>query len=158
MRHGYYLLPKWHQTIGNVMNRKKHYHSISDIVAAVYCEQKLIFDRDLGDASPLPIRKKAAEGTLEHQRFAMEGQRAAIDKRCFIASSIYGIDSIEAVTLRKWRDDVLLQSKMGCLFVYGYYRLSPCMVSVMAHQTWLVSLVRAGLDWWLAVLDKKVNK
>jgi len=137
------------------MNRKKHYHSISDIVAAVYCEQRLIFDRDLGDASPLPIRKKATEGTLEHQRFAMEGQRTAIDKRCFIASSIYGIDSIEAVTLRRWRDDVLLQSKMGRMFVYCYYRLSPYMVSVMAHQDWLASLARAGLDWWVVALDKK---
>lgn len=147
------------------MERKKRYHSISNIVSAVYCEQKLILDRNLGDASPLPVRMRAAEGRVEHQRFAMESQRmenqrsenkqSSTDKRCFIASSIYGIDSFEAVTLRRWRDNVLLQSKMGRMFVYCYYRLSPYMVSVITHRVWLTSLVRIVLCWMVAVLNRK---
>lgn len=147
-------------------NRKKRHHSISDIVSAVYCEQKMMFDRHLGDASPDFVRKRAVEGVIEHRRFEIEQKIRVlqnkpgelIDKRCFIASSVYGIDSLEAVTLRKWRDDVLLQSVMGRIFVYCYYRLSPSVVSMMAHHTWLVSLVRVGLDGLIAVLDKKIKQ
>ncbi len=147
-------------------SRKKRYHSISDIISAVYCEQKLMFDRRLGDASLDFVRRRAVEGVIEHRRFEIEekirvlqnkpGQQ--IDKRCFIASSIYGIDSLEAVTLRKWRDDVLLQSVMGRMFVNWYYWFSPLMVSTMAHHTWLVSLVRVGLDGLIVVLDKKIKQ
>jgi len=143
-------------------SRKKRYHSISDIVSAVYCEQKMMFDRRLGDASPDFVRKRAVEGVIEHRRFEIEQKIRVlqnkpgelIDKRCFIASSIYGIDSLEAVTLRKWRDDVLLQSVIGQIFVRWYYWFSPFMVSKMAHHTWLTSLMRVGLDRFVAVLDK----
>jgi len=143
-------------------SKKKRYHSISDIVSAVYCEQKLMFDRQLGDTSPDFVRRRAVEGVIEHRRFEIEQKIRVlqnkpgelIDKRCFIASSIYGINSLEAVTLRKWRDEVLLQSVIGKMFVNWYYWFSPLMVSMMAHHTWLTSLIRVGLDGFVALLDK----
>lgn len=39
---------------------RKRYHSITDIVATVYCEQKAVYDRERGDARPLDVRIKAA--------------------------------------------------------------------------------------------------
>ena len=33
------------------MRRAKKYHTITDIVGTVYCEQKVIFDRERGDRS-----------------------------------------------------------------------------------------------------------
>ena len=76
------------------MRRAKKYHTITDIVGTVYCEQKVVFDRERGDARPLEVRAKAAAGTFEHLRFQVEGQtRAAIDRRCFIATAIYGPDA-----------------------------------------------------------------
>lgn len=52
----------------------KKYHTITDIVGTVYCEQKVLFDRERGDARPLPVRAKAAGGTFEHLRFQVEGR------------------------------------------------------------------------------------
>lgn len=54
--------------------RKKRYHSITHIVATVYCEQKAVYDRERGDAWPLDVRIKVATGTFEHLRFPVEGQ------------------------------------------------------------------------------------
>ena len=59
------------------MRRAKKYHTITDIVGTVYCEQKVVFDRERGDARPLEVRAKAAAGTFEHLRFQVEGQTRA---------------------------------------------------------------------------------
>lgn len=139
-----------------------HYHSISDIVAAVYCEQKLVFDRELGDASPEHIRMRAEEGIIEHRRFEREGQirvlldkpGKTIDKRCFVASCLYGIDAPETIVLRKWRDDKLLQSGTGRWLVRSYYRISPRLVTLIDRHGWLVRPIRLLLDWIVRLIRK----
>jgi hypothetical protein len=44
----------------------KRRHTVTDIVSAVYCEQKIVFDRRHGKATTGDLRKKAAQGTFEH--------------------------------------------------------------------------------------------
>lgn len=142
--------------------RTIRYHSISDIVAAVYCEQKLAFDRELGDASPEQVRMRAKEGIIEHRRFEREGQIRvlleksgnAIDKRCFVASCLYGIDSPETVLLRKWRDDKLLQSGTGRWLVRSYYRISPRLVTLIDRHGWLEKSIHLLLDWIVRLIRK----
>jgi hypothetical protein len=132
------------------------YHTISEIVAAVYCEQKVVFDREHGDATPLTVRRKALHGTFEHQRFALEGRtRAVIDKRCFIATSIYGIDAPQTNLLRTWRDSVLIKSRAGRLFVFCYYRLSPFVVPMIDRSAWLKKLTRSCLNLIISRLGQK---
>lgn len=131
----------------------KKYHTITDIVGMVYCEQKVVFDRELGDARPLEVRVKAAAGTFEHLRFQVEGQtRAAIDRRCFIATAIYGPDSVETNFFRAWRDRVLMPTKAGRLFVRTYYTLSPCLVPVLCRNRGVAKIARAGLNALLLFL------
>ncbi|HBV20350.1 MAG TPA: hypothetical protein DEF07_01350 [Nitrosomonas sp.] len=87
----------------------------------------MIFDRNRGDTSPDYVRKHAEEGALEHRRFEMEEKIRAlenkpdevIDKRCFISSCIYGIDASETRLLRSWRDDVLIKTVIGRIFIYA---------------------------------------
>ena len=68
---------------------RRRYHSISNIVATVYCERQAILDREHGESRTLDVRVKAAAGTFEHKRFELEGKTlAAVDRRCFIASAI----------------------------------------------------------------------
>lgn len=129
---------------------KRKFHSISDIVSCVYCEQKSVLDRRLGDARPLEIRAKAIAGQFEHFRFQVEGQtRAAIDRRCFIATAIYGQDAAETDFLREWRDRVLMPSPVGRVFVRCYYALSPRLVPVLARSSWAATAARVALDWML---------
>lgn len=135
------------------MKRATKYHTITDIVGTVYCEQKVVFDRERGDARPLEVRAKAAAGTFEHLRFQMEGQtRAAMDRRCFIATAIYGPDAPETNFLRAWRDRVLMPAMAGRLFVRAYYAVSPALVPLLCRSRGAAKAMRAGLNALLRLL------
>lgn len=135
---------------------KKKYHTITDIVATVYCEQKVVFDRERGDARPLAVRTKAVTGTFEHLRFQVEGQtRAAMDRRCFIATAIYGPDAPETNFLRAWRDRVLMSSMLGRVLVRSYYAISPSLVPMLARSARAAAVVRAALNRVLAMLGMR---
>jgi hypothetical protein len=53
------------------MTRRRH--TVTDIVATVYCEQKVVFDRRHGKARPPDIQAEVASDTFEHLRFESEG-------------------------------------------------------------------------------------
>jgi len=141
-------------------------HTVSDIVAAVYCEQKLVFDKRHGKARSADIERKAAAGTFEHLRFQWEGYtrnpgrllaklgqerprwtpRPASDSRCFIASQVYGPQAAETNALRAWRDRVLVPSLAGRAFIRLYYGVSPALVWLLKRNPRLTSAVHRALD------------
>jgi hypothetical protein len=62
---------------------------------------------------------------------------------CFIATACYGTDTApDVLTLRTFRDSVLLSSKTGRAFVKIYYLLSPPIAKIIASHNLLRSLVR----------------
>jgi hypothetical protein len=61
---------------------------------------------------------------------------------CFIATELYGIESFEVMILRRFRDQVLLNSAFGYVLVCLYYRLSPWMVHVIRISPWIRSKVQ----------------
>lgn len=133
---------------------RKRYHSITDIVATVYCEQKAVYDRERGDARPLDVRIKAATGTFEHLRFQVEGQTSQIvDKRCFIASQVYGGEAWQTNAFRAWRDQTLMPSAAGRAAVRLYYAVSPSIARALARWPAAASLVRRALDRILLILE-----
>ncbi|WP_459203453.1 CFI-box-CTERM domain-containing protein (plasmid) [Ralstonia pseudosolanacearum] len=126
---------------------RRKYHTITDIVAIVYCEQKAVFDAECGDTRPLEVRAKALAGTFEHLRFQAEGHtRAVIDRRCFIATAIYGPDAAETNFLRAWRDRVLMPSKHGRALVRAYYATSPRLLPILSRSRLAAGAVRVVLD------------
>lgn len=131
--------------------KRRRYHSISNIVATVYCEQQAVFDRERGEARTLDVRVKAAAGTFEHKRFELEGKTlAAVDRRCFIASAIYGIDAPETNDFRTWRDRVLMHSRIGRTCVRIYYFVSPHLVPMLSRSRTAAAIVRRLLNFVLA--------
>lgn len=125
----------------------KKYHSITDIVATVYCEQKSVFDKERGDARPLSVQAKAIHGTFEHLRFQVEGQtRQTIDRRCYIASHVYGQDAIETNWFRAWRDTELMPRQFGRWVVEFYYATSPYFLVILKHSPWLTRITRTVLN------------
>lgn len=122
-------------------------HTITDIVGTLYCEQKVVYDQALGDASPLEIRVKAVAGTIQHLRFQVEGQtQQVMDRRCYIASHVYGEDAPETESLRRWRDEVLRTTLLGRLTIAIYYRTSPALVRLFGPSHHLTSFIRLGLN------------
>lgn len=143
---------------------RRHY-TVSDIVATVYCEQKVVFDRQFGRSRPAHVARKAAVGTFEHLRFEVEGysrnpvrllaklgargassRRRAADSRCFIASQVYGTSTPPTEFLRAWRDRVLMPNCAGRAAVAVYYALSPVVAAAIRQSPHLQRMVRRALD------------
>lgn len=76
--------------------------------------------------------KLSDQGTESHEQLTQavisHGQQ---DKRCFVASFALGVDHPITQVLRDWRDQKLMVSTIGRLFVECYYGLSPAFVQLM---------------------------
>lgn len=62
---------------------------------------------------------------------------------CFIATAVYGdYDAQEVKTLRYFRDEFLLKSKVGSKFVEFYYKKSPALALYVERKHFLQQLIR----------------
>jgi len=65
---------------------------------------------------------------------------------CFIATAAYGSNMAdEVITLRRFRDNVLLKSSLGRAFVRSYYSVSPPVAGYIARHDSLRAAVRLSL-------------
>ena len=143
----------------------KRRHTVTDIVGAVYCERKAVFDRRYGKATTKAVQQKADQGTFAHKRFEVEGytrnplrflakitqdkprpRYRKADSRCFIASQVYGTTDVKTDALRAWRDAVLIPSRGGRAFVAAYYFASPALVQILKRSPWITRLTQRCLD------------
>jgi hypothetical protein len=136
---------------------EKNYHSITEIVATVYCEQKVVFDRAHGKVTPPAVKAKAKAGELSHLRFETEARRyqGSEDKRCFIATCIYGENAIETQILRAWRDQFLLPRAWGRVLIQMYYQASPHLLSVLENSMSSRRLTKSCLDVFIHYVAPK---
>lgn len=66
---------------------------------------------------------------------------------CYIATAVYGsYDCPEVWTLRRYRDEKLLNSTFGRLFVKVYYATSPTVVRLFGRTKWFNEFWRGRLD------------
>lgn len=67
----------------------------------------------------------------------------ANESTCFIATAAYGSSfSPEVMAFRKFRDDMLLTSKIGTVFVNLYYRISPPLASFIQRDDFLRAVTK----------------
>jgi len=65
---------------------------------------------------------------------------------CFIATAVYGYEAApEVITLRDFRDNVLLSSKVGRAFVVLYYFFSPPVARLLNANLLLRNIVRKAV-------------
>jgi tetratricopeptide (TPR) repeat protein len=56
---------------------------------------------------------------------------------CFVATACYGsYDHPDVQVLRRWRDQSLTRSAVGCAFVRFYYEVGPVLASLVDHRPW----------------------
>jgi hypothetical protein len=66
---------------------------------------------------------------------------------CFIATAAYGTPMSEDIeVLSRFRDDVLLENKMGRVFVDWYYETSPYIADFIEDKPALKALTRTALE------------
>lgn len=78
-------------------------------------------------------------GTVPYSELGYGGSRSD----CFIATAAIGTSNHEDVaSLRRFRDDVLLESRLGRLFVWLYYSTSPPIARWIASGHYRRTIVR----------------
>lgn len=128
--------------------------SSSDLAALVRCEREFVAVQTEGEVRTQVRDARAREGEAEHARtersmlaFHNTGRasRSARDRRCFLATEMYGPQAPRTQALRDWRDRVLIPSGAGRVLVRIYYATSPLLVRVVrrwpALRPWVGGLV-----------------
>ena len=85
------------------------------------------------------------EGKDYVDRLARENGLAKPASKCFIASAVCGEESAEVLTLRAFRDRVMMGSRAGRVLALAYYRLSPPVADGLRRMPRLRRVVRAVL-------------
>lgn len=127
--------------------------SATELAKLGLCETKLILDRTHGEGK-ISARAKARrrEGTQVHaySQQAAVNANGAVDRRCFVATAVYGPDGWQTDRLRRWRDRCLLPSSTGRVLVAVYYRVSPWLVTRFGRSLSARWVARSLLDFLVA--------
>lgn len=121
---------------------------ISELGELGICERRLYLRSKLGPRTNAQREARKSRGTAIHQ-VAYAQQRPderTSDKRCFIATAVYGEDAAETMKLRAFRDSVLLGHWTGRLAVRMYYFTSPSIARACDRSKHLKSAIRVVLD------------
>ena len=142
------------------MGRRRRHDRLwaSELAQFARCEQKALFERGRNVPRSLEEKRRLGEGAAVHatlHRDAISTDRlvevSAADRRCFIASVVYGADAPETQVLRAVRDRVFLRSPFGTALVSLYYALSPGAARWLERRPWVRALVRRALDRLLSL-------
>jgi hypothetical protein len=80
-------------------------------------------------------------------------QTEPISSGCYLATMVYGSYEHEQVMiLRKFRDEKLLKSEIGKIFVRTYYKISPMIVIVLQDKRRINNLIKIILDKLISVV------
>jgi hypothetical protein len=105
--------------------------------------------------------KESLSGDATHERMAMSAQQyerqrrsQSTDRRCYIATAVYGGDAPETNRLREFRDAHLLTNRAGVIFVGVYYKVSPVLLRFVSKDSMLERVIRKALDIVVRVLGE----
>lgn len=137
-------------------NRHRHV-TASDLAQMGFCEMSCYLKATQGVVDTEASAEAKRAGQDEHHRFhaqvtahhnrARAGRPGEVtDRRCFIATAVYGDCDPRTDQLRRFRDTTLLPSVAGRVVVRLYYRFSPCLADGLRHHPWMQPVVRRILD------------
>ena len=117
-----------------------------------FCETKVFLKSTLGDRDTEQSAKLRGEGKAKHQAIheaAVQHHNrrpSPVDKRCFIATAVYGVNDPRTDQLRRFRDERLMGTSAGRKLVGLYYWISPSIADFITEATWLRPIVERMLD------------
>ena len=116
--------------------------SATELAEMGFCEKRVQLVHLYGEQAMPEQRKAMARGQMAHQRYLEEGLAATADRRCVVATFVFGPDARETQVLRAYRDAVLLRRRWGRILVAAYYRVAPTGCRIMARSPATVVRVR----------------
>lgn len=88
------------------------------------------------------------------QNMTVQRYMRVSNPKCLIASCVFGPESEEVATLRRWRDQKLVPNRVGRGMVHGYYVVAPHLIVTMSRFRGLTTLTRVFLRCVLKVLSR----
>jgi hypothetical protein len=85
------------------------------------------------------------------------GVQAGLGGPCFIATELYGQDSLEVMTLRHLRDEILLRNVLGRNLVTLYYALSPRLIPAIRQSRTIRSLFGKLVELAVSMADRRLR-
>ena len=138
--------------------RRQKVVSASELAEMGFCEVKIQLKQRLGDRNTAESAALRAEGRDRHAEFHRlttqqhntpsrdQGASSTRDRRCFIATVVYGVDDPRTDQLRQFRDLSLLPTRAGRVLVEVYYWVSPSIADLISKHHWMQQIVRLMLD------------
>lgn len=123
--------------------------SATQLAEMGYCEQRMLLAHRLGERTTPTQKRARARGDAAHVRYFAQGM-AVKDRRCFIATCVFGPDAPETWQLRCYRDAVLLPRWWGRWLVAAYYRAAPCVCRLLESWPACMPVTRLLLRKFLA--------
>lgn len=123
--------------------------SATELAKMGKCERQIHLEGLYGE-NPALTQKLRERGRQKHEQF--ERRVTGQDRRCFIATAVYGAEAAETAFFRAFRDRVLMDKRGGRIFVAVYYRLSPRIAAYLDKEPvsrWLCRLVLNQAYCWL---------
>ncbi|EER62170.1 conserved hypothetical protein [Acidovorax delafieldii 2AN] len=108
--------------------------SATELAEMGFCEKRVQLAYIYGEQVTPEQRQAMARGQEAHQRYLEEGLAATSDRRCFVATFVFGPEAWETQVLRAYRDTVLLHRRWGRALVAAYYRVAPTGCRVMERS------------------------
>ena len=130
---------------------KRAWVSASKAGRAEFCPHYLELERKKHSVSKNTAAARI-KGDAKHDAL---NKRAGEDKRCYVASHLYGVDDERTVLLRAYRDNRLKASSPGQLFIKVYYRLSPALILIARKVPFVDQCLRASVDQIIIRLRRK---
>lgn len=131
--------------------KRSEWISASDVGRSEFCPNSVA----LKYAGSKPSKRAIAaqnRGNLKHEQF---NRQISKDKRCYVASYLYGLDDQRTETLRHFRDSRLQSSTAGRILIAAYYRMSPLVIEISKRCSWLDQVLRLIVDRLVRWAEKR---
>lgn len=99
--------------------------SATELAKMGFCEKRVQLAHLHGERATPKQRRAMARGQVAHQQYFEDGLASTSDRRCFVATGVFGPDARETQVLRAYRDEVLLRRNSGRWLVAAYYSVGP---------------------------------
>jgi hypothetical protein len=122
--------------------------NVSDLAEVATCERRVYLKAHLGERTTPEQRIAKTRGTLLHDRAFKQRTPSdkSQDRRCFVASAVYGQDAWQTNVLRDFRDEQLMPRPLGRIFVRTYYALSPAVADLAKKVPVVAKAARSVLN------------
>lgn len=136
--------------------------SAKDLAEMGFCEKRVLLAHLHGQRLTLEQRRSVERGRQAHERYYREGVAAASatgsDRRCFVATRLYGEAAWQTEALRRYRDEVLSRRGWSRYIVVAYYAIAPVVCRLLSWLPCLRSPARVLVGMAVRIARRRLGE